>query len=210
MEALLQQIPNAVRAYMQRQLAPWLNRLTGGRLRPAAVTYTSALMHVPIAFLIALQHYVWAAVLLVIFGMLDSLDGALARVQGSSSERGMLLDASTDRMKEVLLWSGVGYALSVSAHPASAAWAVAACGTSITVSYVKAKGEAVVAVAQKNIPHAVLNKMFINGLLTFEIRMAVLVAGLLLNQLAIASAVVAVLAGATSLGRLQRISKQLG
>jgi phosphatidylglycerophosphate synthase len=210
MEALLQKIPNAVRAYMQQRLAPFLNRLTGGRLRPAAVTYTSFAMHVPIALLIATRHNIPAAVLLTVFGILDSLDGALARVQGTASERGMLLDASTDRMKEVLLYSGVGYALAVSAHPATAAFAAAACGASVTVSYVKAKGEAVVAAAKKNIPHAVLNKMFFDGLLTFEIRMAVLVGGLLFNQLAFATVFIAVFAGATALGRLQRISKQLG
>jgi CDP-diacylglycerol--glycerol-3-phosphate 3-phosphatidyltransferase len=209
MEAVLQRIPNAVRAFMQRRLAPWLNRVTGGHLRPAAVTYTSLIMHVPIALLIATRHNLWAAALLVIFGMLDSVDGALARVQGSSSARGMLLDASTDRMKEVLLYSGVGYALALSTHPASAAWAAAACGASITVSYVKAKGEAVVASAGKSIPHATLNKMFFDGLLTFEIRMAVLVLGLVFNQLAIATAFIAIFAGATALGRLQRISKQL-
>jgi len=210
MEAMAQKIPNAVRAFMQHRLAPLVDKVSGGRLTPAMITYTSFVMHAPIALLIALHHNIWAAVLLAIFGVLDSLDGALARVQGRASERGMLLDASTDRMKEVLLYSGVGYALALSSHPATAAWAAAACGASVTVSYVKAKGEAAVASSKKNIPHATLNKMFFDGLLTFEIRMTVLVAGLLSNQLAIAAAFIAIFAGTTALGRLRRISKQLG
>jgi phosphatidylglycerophosphate synthase len=130
-------------------------------------------------------------------------------VQGTSSTRGMLLDASTDRMKEVLLYSGVAYSLALGMHPATAAWATAACGASICVSYVKAKGEAAVASGKAHIPHAVLNKMFADGLMTFEIRMAILVAGLIFGQLLYAVVIIAVLASYTAFQRLLRISRQL-
>jgi phosphatidylglycerophosphate synthase len=190
-------------------LARMLDRTTKGALTPNMVTYVGFGMHAPIAVLIATGHFLWAAGLLIIFGLFDTLDGELARTQKSSSVRGMLLDASTDRMKEVLLYSGVGYYLASSDHPVAATWAVAACGASICVSYVKAKGEAAVASSSKAIPHATLNKMFADGLLTFEIRMAVLVVGLLFNQLVIAVAVIAVLASLTVVQRLVRISRQL-
>ena len=208
MEASLKKIRDVVRGFMAR-VAVWLNRVSDGKLSPNTVTLFGFAMHVPIAFLIATRHNWWAAGLLVVFGLFDALDGALARLQNRSSPSGMLLDASTDRMKEVLLYSGAGYALALGAHPAAAAWAAAACGASITVSYVKAKGEAAVASGRKNIPHATLNRMFADGLLTFEVRMTVLVLGLLTNQLAVATAFIAVFAGATTLGRLTRISKYL-
>lgn len=166
-------------------------------------------MHIPIAILIALRHYnILAAILLVIFGLFDTLDGETARLQGRASPRGMLLDASTDRMKEVLLYIGVAYALTLSNHPTTAVWAVAACGASLCVSYVKAKGEAAVA-SMKTIEHAKLNHLFKDGLLTFEIRMTILIVGLLCNQLVIAVAVIAVLATYTALQRLIRISRSL-
>ena len=209
MEALPQKIRELVRGFMA-WLAKILNRASGGKLSPDAVTLVGFAAHVPIALLIATQHNLWAAVLLVIFGLFDSLDGALARLQNRSNPRGMLLDASTDRLKEVLLYSGAGYALALSNHPATAVWAAAACGASISVSYVKAKGEAAVASGKQNIPHATLNRMFADGLLTFEVRMAALVLGLLANQLAVAAAFIAVFAGVTALGRLRRISKYLG
>lgn len=192
-----------------RGLAGPLNRLTKGKLTPNMVTWFGFAMHAPIAWLIATQHYLWAAALLVIFGLFDTLDGELARLQKRDSPRGMLLDASTDRLKEVLLYSGAAYALAISSHPGAAAWAAAACGASLSVSYVKAKGEAAVASSRKELSHAQLNKLFSSGLLTFEVRMAVLVAGLVFNRLSAAIVVIAVLAGYTALDRLVQISRQL-
>lgn len=190
-----------------RVIAGGLNRATRGKLNPNTVTIVGCAMHIPIAILIGLRHYhLLAAVLLLVFGLFDTLDGELARLQNRSSARGMLLDASTDRFKEMLLYTGIAYALALGSHPAYAALAAAACGASISVSYVKAKGEAAVA-SSKNIPHAALNRLFKDGLLTFELRMFLLIAGLLIDQLAAVIAVIALLASYTALQRLVRISK---
>jgi CDP-diacylglycerol---glycerol-3-phosphate 3-phosphatidyltransferase len=192
-----------------RVVAGALNRLSGGRITPAMVTIFGLLMHIPIAYLIAVESNYWAAGLLVVFGLFDILDGALASVQGTTSVRGMLLDASTDRMKEVLLFSGVAYVLASGDQPTAAVWAVAACGASLCVSYVKAKGEAAVASGQKAIPHTTLNRMFADGLLTFEIRMTLLIVGLVLNLLLPVVVIIACLASFTAIQRLIRISRQL-
>lgn len=208
MKTIVQAIKTWVRAIM-RTFAVFLNKATAGKITPNGVTIVGTLMHLPIAFLIATDHFVWAAVLLVIFGLFDTLDGELARLQGRSSVKGMLLDASTDRIKEAMLYTGVAYFLATGAHPAMAAWATAAAGASISVSYVKAKGEAAVASSGKDIPHHVLNRMFADGVLTFEIRMVVLIVGLLTDRLDIAAAVVAIGAGFTVLQRLVRISNKI-
>lgn len=208
MERLLAAIRSGARA-QATVVAGWLNRLFGGKLTPATVTLVGFAMHLPIAGLIAIGQNYWAAGLLVVFGLFDILDGALARLQGTSSVRGMLLDASTDRMKEVLLYSGAGFALASSAQPTWAAWAATAVGASLCVSYVKAKGEAAVASGTAKIPHATLNRMFADGLMTFEVRMAVLVAGLLTGQLGWAVVFIAVTASITAVMRLVRISRQL-
>ena len=73
----------------------------------------------------------------------------------------------------------------------------------------KAKGEAVVASAGKAVPHAALNHMFADGLLTFEVRMAVLVVGLLSNQLFAAVVIIAILASYTAGQRLMRITQKI-
>ncbi len=192
-----------------RHLARGLNALTGGKLHPDLVTLIGFAMHIPIAVLIGLGHYnLWAAVLLFIFGLFDTLDGELARLQGRESSRGGLLDASTDRMKEVLLYIGAAYAATHTTNPGTAVWAVAACGASLCVSYVKAKGEAIVA-ADKGVRYAALNKLFKDGLLTFEVRMFVLLAGLVTGRVMLAVALIAVLATYTAFQRLIRISRAL-
>lgn len=201
---------NSLRDYVRgimRTIARQLNTLTGGKLHPDVVTLIGLIMHAPIAWLIATGHFGWAAVLLVIFGLFDTLDGELARLQHRASEKGMLLDASTDRMKEVLLYTGAAYFLALGDHPAQSAWAVVACGASLCVSYVKAKGEA--AVASKNIPHAQLNKMFQDGLARFEIRMVILLAGLLTGYLIIAIGLIAILSTYTAIQRLALITRRL-
>ncbi|HEV2403084.1 MAG TPA: CDP-alcohol phosphatidyltransferase family protein [Candidatus Saccharimonadales bacterium] len=208
MEVILRKVRDVVRGFMS-QFARYLNRVTKGKLSPDGVTLFGFIMHIPVALLIAARYNIWAAIFLVIFGLFDSLDGALARAQDKVSSSGGLLDASTDRMKEALLYSGAAYALALSNHPATAAWAAAACGASVSVSYVKAKGEAIVAADKRAIPYTKLNHIFADGLLTFEVRMTVLVVGLLVNQLAVACALIAVFAGMTALGRLSRISKYL-
>jgi CDP-diacylglycerol--glycerol-3-phosphate 3-phosphatidyltransferase len=208
MKTVVQGIKTHVRAGM-RVVAIGLNKLSKGKVTPNGITIFGTLMHIPIAVLIATDNFAWAAVLLVIFGLFDTLDGELARLQDRSSVKGMLLDASTDRIKEAMLYTGVAYVLAVGPHPATAAFAAAAVGASISVSYVKAKGEAAVASSGKEIPHHVLNRMFADGILTFEMRMVVLLVGLLTGYLALAAAVVAVGASFTVLQRLVRISGKL-
>lgn len=164
-------------------------------------------MHIPIAGLIAAGYFGYAALLLVIFGLFDTLDGELARLQKRASAAGMLLDASTDRMKEVLLYIGSAYVLAGTGRGHIAAWAVAACGASICVSYIKAKGET--AVKDKGLTPNEINRLFQDGLGRFEVRMALLVAGLLTNQLLPVLIIITVLSTYTAFERLIKISKKL-
>ena len=192
-----------------REVAMLLNELTGGKITPNGVTWFGFLMHIPIAFFIANGDFIRAAFLLVVFGLFDTLDGELARLQKRVSDAGGLLDASTDRFKEVLLYSGAAWYFASGAHPKYAALAVAACGASICVSFVKAKGEAIVASSGKHIPYPELNRMFSGGLFPFEVRMIVLVIGLLANQLAWAVAIIAIFSSYTAFQRLFVISRRL-
>jgi phosphatidylglycerophosphate synthase len=186
-----------------------LNRMTGGKLTPNMVTIFGLLMHIPIALLIVADYWVAAGVMLIIFGLFDTLDGELARLQKRVTNNGGFLDASTDRMKEVILYSAIAYWFALSVHPAWAAWAVAACGASLCVSYVKAKGEAVIAASGNKLPYPVLNKLFADGLLPFELRMVLLVVGLLSGYMFWIVAAIAILSAYTALQRMAAISKAI-
>ncbi len=192
---------------LTRRAAQWLDNLSHSRITPDMVTITALVAHVPIAVLIGTGYYTIAAVLLVIFGLFDSIDGELARLQKKASSGGMLLDASTDRMKEVLLFCGIAYAFVQMGQPYWAVWAVAACGGSILVSYVKAKGET--ALTGQHMSANEINRVFQDGLMRYEIRMAVLVACLLLKRLDVAVVIIAVLGWLTAFQRLVLIKRKL-
>jgi phosphatidylglycerophosphate synthase len=190
-----------------RLLARFLNAVSKGKLSPNAVTLVGLFAHLPIAWLIGINHYWWAAGLLVVFGLFDALDGELARLQGRANSAGMLLDATTDRLKETMLYCGAAFSLVTTVKPIYAVWAVAACGASLSVSYVKAKGET--AISGSNFTPNEINRLFQDGFLRFEIRMSILVIGLLTNQLAFAVVIIALFSIFTVIERLVKITAKL-
>ncbi len=205
-EAIRQAFKRGIRA-----LALPLNKLTGGKLTPNMITWAGLVMHAPIALLIATNHFVWAAVLLFVFGLFDTLDGQLAQIQKRESARGMLLDSVTDRMKEVLLYTGAAYGIiATTGRPYLAVWAVAACGCSLLTSYINAWGDAVMAKLPVKPKEHVANKAFRGGLFPFEIRMFILLVGLLSGRLTLAVIVIAIGAAYTAFSRLARVAARLG
>lgn len=206
MNTILDACRDAVRSFMHH-IARALNSLSRGKLSPNAVTLVGLIMHIPIALLIANGYFIYAAVTLVVFGLFDTLDGELARLQKRASAAGMLLDASTDRIKEVMLYTGAAYVLVCICSPENAAWAVAACGSSICVSYIKAKGE--MAVKDSGLTPNEINRLFQDGLGRFEIRMFILIIGLLFSQLLAALVIITVLSVFTAIQRLIKISRKL-
>jgi len=188
-------------------VAKGLNKVTGGKLHPNVVTIVGLAAHLPIAYLIATEQLIWAAVLLVFFGLFDALDGALAKLQNRASSAGMVLDATTDRMKEVILYIGVAYYFVAVGSPKYAVWAVAACGGSLLVSYVKAKAET--ALKDSKLSPNEVNRLFGDGLMRFEVRMLVLIIGLLANYLGVSVVVIAIMAWLTAFQRLLSITKKL-
>lgn len=158
-------------------VAGFIDYWTRGKIKPAHITSLSLIGHIPVAWALVNCRPLLAALLLAGFSILDALDGALARVQNSASLGGMFYDAVTDRMKEVIVFSAL--AVFVYKHiDITIVWqVVAACGSALLVSYVKAKGE--MAVAAKNTDPQKLNRLFSIGFASYEVRVVALVVGLL-------------------------------
>lgn len=206
LNTLLDSLRDRVRSVMN-SLAHAIQHMSGGRVTPDMITLVGLAAHLPIAWLIATGYFGYAAGLLLVFGLFDALDGALARLQGKASSAGMLLDASTDRMKEVILYCGAAFALVNMGEPFWAVWAVSACGASLCVSYVKAKGET--AVAGQKLSANEVNRLFQDGLGRFEVRMFLLIAGLLVVQLGWTLVIITLLSTYTAVMRLITISRKL-
>jgi CDP-diacylglycerol---glycerol-3-phosphate 3-phosphatidyltransferase len=192
-----------------RPIAQGLNTMSGGHLSPHTITFIGLIMHLPIAVFVATNHPIWAGVLLIVFGLFDTLDGELARLQGSESAVGMMLDSTTDRMKEIILYMGIAYFLvsQATSTAQTATIVVAAAGGSILVSYINAWGEAVLA-SRSSGKHRI-NSTFRGGLMRFEVRMFLLVFGLLTGWLWWSVAIIAVAAWLTAFERLNNVVKRL-
>ncbi len=206
MQVVLDSIVKLVRKLMAL-IARAINKVSGGHISPTMVTITSLLAHLPIAYLIATGEFVWASILLVIFGLFDALDGELARLQNKASSKGMVLDAVTDRMKEVLIYTSIAYYFVQNDLSNYAVWTTALCGGALLVSYVKAKGET--AVSDKQLSPNQINKLFSDGLIRYEVRMFFVIIGLLFDKIEYVVVFLAVCAWMTAFGRLYKIMNKL-
>lgn len=111
-------------------------------LTPFAITLVGFSLSVAGAILIALGYLAVGAGALGAGALLDILDGVLARLTGTESLKGALLDTFTDRLGEVAAWTGLAYYLGEQAEATLVTLSlVAACG-SVLVPFLRAKAEA--------------------------------------------------------------------
>ncbi len=206
MDKVLNKIGSVVRGWMIVP-AKAINKLSGGRVKPNHVTLTSLLGHVVVLWALWNSRPILAAALLALFGIMDSLDGALARLQKTSSLNGMLFDASSDRVKEVLLY--VGLTQLVLVDNSRFIWLPAAVlGGSLVVSYIKSKGEMALAGTKKHDAQS-LNRIFADGIARYEVRMAIVFAGLISGRIILSLWLLLFLVCFTALQRIVRVSKAL-
>ncbi len=173
------------------------------------VTVVGLLAHLPIVFLLFDGRLVLGGVMIIIFGLFDTLDGALARVQNVASTKGMFLDALSDRLKEVLILTGLsGYFLEIN-NDLGVILCILTLGISMSVSYAKAKGEAAIVVSKYKISHDELNRFFEDGLGAYEIRIFLIALGCLFGYPSIFLSIILLLASYTLLLRTIKIMKAL-
>jgi phosphatidylglycerophosphate synthase len=91
----------------------------------------------------AVQWWLAAGVLVLLFGIFDLLDGALARATGKTSKFGAFLDSTLDRTGENLVYAGIIIGAAwVHAYPVAFLAALAMAFASV-VTYARAKAEIV-------------------------------------------------------------------
>lgn len=148
----------------------------------------------------------WGGAVILLAGLMDMMDGRLARLGSLSSRFGALLDSSLDRYSELLTLSGIAFLLLRSGDEwlwAAAATFAALIG-SMMVSYVRARAEGLgmeckVGLMQR--PERVV-----------VTAVAAIASGLVADMLWLAAgmAVIAVLANLTALWRIVHCMKEAG
>lgn len=90
---------------------------------------------------IALGHFWIGLVLLTVGGLMDTLDGVVAKAAGSSSKKGAFFDSVSDRVADGLIFGGAAWYLASGSDPRLAVLPFAIFGVSATISYERAKAE---------------------------------------------------------------------
>lgn len=110
-------------------------------LAPNHLTFIGFGIAVVAATVAAGQHWLLAGVLVLVGGVFDLLDGALARATGRANKLGAFYDSVFDRWGEGVVYVGIAWGCLAAEFGDGALLAGAAMASAFMVSYVRAKGE---------------------------------------------------------------------
>ena len=122
-----------------KQYLAWLFYKLG--FSAASLTFIGLLLAALSGLLVFQGHFILAAAALLSSGFLDLMDGAVARLSGTASEFGGVLDSSLDRYGDAAILGGVLFYYSAQAHFLYATLAFSALVGSFEISYVRARAE---------------------------------------------------------------------
>ncbi len=165
-------------------------------LTPSALTWFGFAVSVGAAVLLAYDSLLAAGLLVLVAGLFDMLDGALARHTGRVSRFGAVLDSTLDRLSEAAILVAAIFLFATKAEVGAAVLAGATLAGAMTVSYLRARTEALGLAGR-------------SGLFTRPERVIVLALGLLIDQLIIALVIVAVFSFITAGQRLVGAWRQM-
>lgn len=148
---------------------PIVNLLARTPLTPNAVTWLGFCINIGAAVLVVTEHLFAAGFVVIIAGLFDMLDGALARVTNRVTRFGGILDSTLDRLSEAVLLLALLAVFAREQQVAESVLAGAALLGSLMVSYLRAKMERL----------GIECKV---GLFTRPERVIILALGLLLSQ----------------------------
>jgi CDP-diacylglycerol--glycerol-3-phosphate 3-phosphatidyltransferase len=153
-----------------KPLVPFLYKIG---LTPDVVTWIGLIINLAAAAVVALGHLLIGGILLLVAGLFDILDGALARYSNKTTAFGAILDSTFDRLSEAALLCGLLVYSVLQGHTTELYLIFAVLVGSFLVSYVRARSEGT------GIQCSV-------GLFTRAERVIILALGLLFNQVLIA------------------------
>ena len=120
-------------------LRPITATLIRSGIHPNALTYVGFTVSVAAAWQYAGGSLAWAAVLVLVAGLFDLLDGAVAREGAQASRWGAFLDSNVDRYAEIVVFVGILWRFQ--GDPVAQLGAAVAISGSLMVSYTKARAE---------------------------------------------------------------------
>ena len=178
-----------------RLTEPLVSLLARTPVTPSTITWCGFLLSLGAGVLVARESLIAAGVLVLVAGLCDTLDGALARRTNRVSRFGAVLDSTLDRLSEAALLIGVSFIYIREAYAPGIILASVTLTGSLLVSYIRARAEG-------------LGLECKTGLFTRTERVVIMALGIFLNQITIALGIVAALSFFTAGQRLLYVRKQ--
>ena len=163
-------------------------------LKPDVLTFIGLGISIAAAYFVAMGYFLLGGFLILVSGLFDLLDGALARFTKQTTKFGAILDSTVDRISEAAILCGllIWYIVGVASLEITLIFVVLI--GSFLVSYIRARAEGLGLECQV-------------GLFTRAERVIVLALGLLVGQVLIALWILVVFVYVTIIQRLVYLKK---
>ena len=112
------------------------------RIRPWQLTLLSLALNVASGALILSGDWFAAGIVLLLAGLADVFDGAVARQRGTEGRSGAFMDSVLDRVSDMILFSTLFWVLAERGDTTYAALALVTLVVSLLVSHIRAEAEA--------------------------------------------------------------------
>ncbi|HEX3053936.1 MAG TPA: CDP-alcohol phosphatidyltransferase family protein [Aggregatilineaceae bacterium] len=110
-------------------------------IHPDTITLVGLLIVAVSAYVIAIGHFFWGGVIMLVGAPLDALDGAVARAMGRQDKFGALFDSTLDRYADGFIFIALAYYFSDRGDQGMMLVSLAALLGSSLVPYVRAHAE---------------------------------------------------------------------
>lgn len=141
MSAEVQDIRGRLHDWASSALEPIGRTLSRWGLSPNQVTWGGTVLNLVAAALIVNGSLVVAGITWLLAGLLDLIDGSMARSQERTSAFGAYLDSTLDRVSDGVVYSAIIYHFALQGEPVYAAVATLALLGALLTSYTRARAQ---------------------------------------------------------------------
>lgn len=133
--------PLSFKESLRQLLNPLVWLLSTMRVRPDTLTFMGWGLSIGAAILFGVGYIKSAGAVMLLAGLFDALDGAVARKTGRMSSFGAFLDSTLDRLSESAVFVGIVFFYAAASRPYEALVAGVAMTFSLLTSYTRARAE---------------------------------------------------------------------
>jgi CDP-diacylglycerol--glycerol-3-phosphate 3-phosphatidyltransferase len=134
-------IPKKVERLYLIVLNPFVRMISYLNPNPNFFTILSLVIGIFAGYFYGMGEFVLAGIFTLLTGIVDTIDGRVARATNRVTKFGALFDSTIDRYAEVIIFFGIGFYLIKNGFYITSIAAVFAIGGSMMVSYVRARAE---------------------------------------------------------------------